>query len=159
MCGAGGNLCGAGGNLCGAGGNLYGAGAPGGPGAGADRSPITLICRWQHVWGRCTRWARSGGQTDYLLHCLPATGGNLCGAGAPGGSRAGANRSPITMLSFRWQPVWGRCTRWVKSRCKQILYYNVFLQVATCVGQVRQVGQEQVQIDLLLHCLPTGGIL
>ncbi len=27
--------------------------------------------------------------------------------------------------------------------------YNVYLQVATCVGQVHQVGQEQVQTDYL----------
>ncbi len=38
-------------------------------------------------------------------------------------------------------------------------YYTVYLQVATCVGQVLQVGQEQVQTDLLLHCLPSGGDL
>ncbi len=55
--------------------------------------------------------------------------------------------------------MWVRCTRWVRSRCRQIPNYNAFLQVATCVGQVHHVGQEQVQIDLLLHYSPAGGNL
>ncbi len=97
-------------------------------------------------------------QRDLLLHYLPA-GGNLCGPGAPGGPGAGADRSPITLFTCRRQSVWGRCTRCVRCRCRQISYYAVSLQVATCVGQVHQGGQEQVQINLLLHYLPAGGNL
>ncbi len=74
-----------------AGDDLCGPGAPGGPGEGADRSPITMLYfRWQPVWcgGRCTRWARS--------RC---------------------RRIPTTLSIFRWQPVWAR---WARSRCRRI---------------------------------------
>ncbi len=54
-------------------------------------------------------------QTDLLLDCL-SVDGDLCGPGAPG---AGAYRSPIRLFICRWRPVWGRCTRWARSRCRR----------------------------------------